>query len=445
MTAPSTQAFVHATGHHGFRDDKYYRFTKTSVTVMAGWPRMLAWQRSARKPAWRMVRPDCGRPSLDAPAACSGSCAISPDGERSEHCRRSEGDCLRAHDPWLRWCTLIPLEIREAVAIYPERHWHLLSLAARCGQPAVDLMNSNPALAWALASSWVFRATPVQEPIRAARRLLAPGRSQLDILAWLGFPATRAARRVLRKVDPRSIRVNSLLALHSGMRDPHVMQLLHHLPTLNHGAIRLASDPALRPWVTPQLLRDVVTTGNSPYGNMSRDRTEHHYANAAMQLQDCLRMLDFLEMDRRELRAVRTVHELGDRHEDLVHQMRNTDGVPRVRLNLPPAPFPGTAEIIPLQSEQALLEEGRAMSHCVGSYGPLVADGSTAVYRVMAPERATLAIARQGDTWHISDLKLARNRDAAPATLRAVKQWLRQEHVSGGSDQSRDSGHGASE
>lgn len=57
MTDRSALPFAHATGHHGFRDDKYYRFTKTSVTVMAGWPRMLAWQRSARKPGWRMVRP----------------------------------------------------------------------------------------------------------------------------------------------------------------------------------------------------------------------------------------------------------------------------------------------------------------------------------------------------------------------------------------------------
>lgn len=427
MTAQSAQPFSHATGHHGFRDDKYYRFTKTSVTVMAGWPRMLAWQRSARKPAWRMVRPEIGRPSLEEPVICAGACAISPNVQRSEHCQRHEGDCLLAHDPWRRWSALIPREVREAVAPYPERHWHLLSLAARCGPPAVDLMRSNPALAWALASSWVFRINPVQEPLRAARRLLARGRVQRDILAWLDFPASETSRRTLRKLDTRSIRVNTLLALRAGMQDADALRLLQHLPTLNHGAIRMACDPVLRPWITPHLLKDVVTTGDGPYGNLSPDRSEHQYAHAATQLHDCLRMMGFLEIEHREIGVIRSVHGLAERHDDLVRRLQNRGDRQRAPLALPPAPFEGTSDIIPLQSEAALLEEGDAMAHCIGSYGPLAATGDTAVYRVLAPERATLAIERQGNGWRISELKLARNQDAAPATWQAINAWLRRQ------------------
>lgn len=425
MTDRSALPFTHATGHHGFRDDKYYRYTRTSVTVMAGWPRMLAWQRSARKPGWRMVRPDLGRPSLDVPAACSGACAISLDGKRSKHCQRHEHDCLRAHDPFLHWCALIPREVREVVAPYPERHWHLLSLAARCGQPAIDLMRASPALAWALASSWVFRAKPVQEPMRAARRLLAPGRSQREILAWLDFPASESARRTLRKVDVRSIQVNTLLALRDGMQDADAMRLLRHLPALNHGAIRMACDPALRPWITPQLLQDVVAQGDRLNGNLGPDRSEHQYAHAAMQLQDCLRMQDVMAIARHELCGIRSLRELAARHDELVLRLNNRGGQQRSALVLPPAPLAGTADIIPLESEADLLEEGRLMSHCIGSYGPLLADGGTAVYRVMAPERATLALARHGDIWRISELKLERNQDASPATWNAVSAWLK--------------------
>lgn len=427
MTA-STAPFFRASGHAGFRDDKYYRYTRTSVTVMAGWPRLLAWQRSARQPAWRMVRPDISRPSLEDPVTCTGACAISLDGERSPHCQRHEGDCLLAHDAWLHWCALIPRGVREAVQPFSERHWHLLSLAARCGQPAIDLLHSNPALAWALASSWVFRAKPVRDPMRSARRLLAPGKSQRDILAWLDFPATEAARRQLRKLPPGQASVNNLLALRDAMRNPDAMKRLAHLPRLNHGIVRLLSDPELRPFASHALLMEIATRGHRPLHDDSPDRSEEKYARSAMTMRDCLRMMDVLGIPGTRLGNLRSRTELTNIHDRLVRRLRGAwnDGelVDRAPLTLPPPPFPGTAGIEPLTTEFDLFQEGDTMNHCVGSYGQLVASGAVAVYRITFPERATLAIEQQSGTWRISELKLANNKEPAPATRMAIASWL---------------------
>lgn len=428
MTAdPLPPAFTHATGHHGFRDGKYYRFGKTSVIVMAGWPRMLAWKRSAKYPQWQMLRPDCGKPSLQGPVACVGACAMSGEMARNKHCQRGEGDCLLAHDPWRRWSDLIPHDVREAVAGYRSRHWHLLSMAARCGQPAVDLMRSNPALAWALASSWVFRAEPVQNPMQSVRRLLAPGKSQRDILAWLDFPATETARRQLRKLEPRQVSVNALLVLRDALRDPEAMKRLGHLPVLNHGVIRLVADPELRPLASHALLMDIARPGSQPMRGDSMDRSEENYARSAMILQDCLRMMDALGVHQNSLRGLRSRTELIEFHDELTLRFRQQWAGDKEPRTLPPPPLSGTADIVPITTEQDLMHEGEEMKHCVGSYGSLVVSGRVAVYRVLAPERATLAISLEKKTWRIQDLRGIANAEASQETWRTVSAWLKGE------------------
>ena len=49
-------------------------------------------------------------------------------------------------------------------------------------------------------------------------------------------------------------------------------------------------------------------------------------------------------------------------------------------------------DIVALTEPRDLLVEGLRQHNCVASYAPAVARGDTYVYRVLAPERATLAI-----------------------------------------------------
>jgi hypothetical protein len=51
--------------------------------------------------------------------------------------------------------------------------------------------------------------------------------------------------------------------------------------------------------------------------------------------------------------------------------------------------------------------------------------GRAYIYRVLAPQRATLEIQLTGDKPKIGQLKLARNRNPDPATVAAVRAWLK--------------------
>jgi hypothetical protein len=90
----------------------------------------------------------------------------------------------------------------------------------------------------------------------------------------------------------------------------------------------------------------------------------------------------------------------------------------------PRSPLPETPDIRPITSAEELQREGRKMHHCAGGYVRRAARGECFFYRVVAPERATLAIERGPRGWRILDLKAVCNRKPSAATLRTVQAWL---------------------
>jgi hypothetical protein len=89
---------------------------------------------------------------------------------------------------------------------------------------------------------------------------------------------------------------------------------------------------------------------------------------------------------------------------------------------LPLPPLPGNDHIIPIYSDALLHAEGREMKHCVGSYTGRVRSHEAYIYKVLHPQRATLAI--NPKTYAIQELQLATNKKPSEATVLAVQQWL---------------------
>ena len=84
----------------------------------------------------------------------------------------------------------------------------------------------------------------------------------------------------------------------------------------------------------------------------------------------------------------------------------------------------GTDTIIPLTTERELLHEGSLQNNCVGSYGDVVSEGRTYIYRVLYPERATLSVAFRHGNWELDEIKGPSNCSVSRATRRHVLRWL---------------------
>jgi hypothetical protein len=103
----------------------------------------------------------------------------------------------------------------------------------------------------------------------------------------------------------------------------------------------------------------------------------------------------------------------------------------------PKPPLAGTATIVPLATYADLRLEGQAQQHCILSYAESILSGDYYVYRVLAPERATLGlgILRHGKMAMdivLEQLKGRHNTEVGDATWEAVETWLLGHHHLGG-------------
>jgi hypothetical protein len=84
-----------------------------------------------------------------------------------------------------------------------------------------------------------------------------------------------------------------------------------------------------------------------------------------------------------------------------------------------------------LINPEQLAEEGAQQVNCAATYAAWIENGCGYVYRVLRPERATVAIQQGPDgNWEIQQIRAKGNDPVTEATAQSVEKWLRAYSVS---------------
>ena len=295
---------------------------------------------------------------------------------------------------------------RAQLADFQHHSWELYT--AICRAPGVaELLAENVGLAVCLANFAALAPHPGQHPLRAVRRLL--GKRRRTIAASLGWPDREAAVRLLAKVEPEAAQLTNLRALRELAHDPRWLRRLSHLPRIDEDIARLIAHDVTREQCTQGLLLELAQPATRPSILPLIERLNLNMARA--------------NRPAPPLRSIEHAMTLSDRADDLVSPRRR-----RRMLTFGLAPVPGTPTIVPLRSSKALDEEAKEQCNCSanGTFDEEVAAGRVYLYRILAPERATLSVCLDEDTqrWRIADLRTRANGRPLPGTVRVVGDWL---------------------
>lgn len=405
------------------KDDKLYAFSEVRVIVVRGWPEMSAWTKSCGRPRWTRFRPEINfqggivsatrsrhrfrsgqliKTTSENEAAAEAPNASDSINDRANRLREAfeqEKQLVRDY-----FCN-VPVDVQNAIEPFPNRQWHLHVMAARCAG-SLDIVASNPALAYCLASGWVFSSHSSKDSARQMRRII--GFRRRDICGALGFPNAESAVAILSKVPASSCNIPWLLTIRDLLGDPDWRKILLHLPSLNSAVLLFIGNRAFRRRTSPQLLYEL---SNSP-----------SYLFKQMIVLLSLEK----KLGKRGPERFRSVKQLLDHLLELLWQANMPDNFDETDGSFPKPPIPGNGSIVPLENAGSLFEEGAEQHNCVANYRHSISSGNTYIYSVLKPERATLSVIPDaGGEWRIDQLLTASNQPVKKKTRRAVARWIR--------------------
>ena len=376
-------------------------------------------------PEFRILRP----PESDA-------LGFGEDGSSGSSGAQCKADAFDA----FRRC--IPDDLLSAIERFPGHQWALLRHMHQYSTFR-DLRDANPVLAFCLAN-----AAEIRRMSERSAKILAPARSHMKqkaILQWLGFPGTTAAVHLFRKIREDACMPYVLHGLREALSgDKRTLKLLSHLRAPNVGTIALASSPHCLPHVTPKLLEEIEASEEECDGHHTTDLLEEaillmarlHDTHRIPRFQSIRRIVEFHETVLMDYEAhlaalARAERERREQEKERQREQRRRARETRKKrlspdeVEFPPPPLPGIETLVPIQSVPELRQEGQRQHNCVGSYWRRVAHGEIYVYRVLAPERATLSIkCNASGNWCRDELKASHNRRVQSDTRRHVDWWL---------------------
>jgi len=179
------------------KNGKLYAFSENRLIVMRGWPEMSAWTRTWHDPRWSRTRPkiDFQHGIIHAVRSRRRSEPETPMLPGADLNKRLQ--LFKEQKVVRDYFSNVPPDVRDAIAPFWRSQWHLHVMAARCPD-SLDLIMSNPATAFCLASCWAFVQSPSRYGVRLMRRLI--GSRRRHICGALGFPEAESSVSVLAKI-----------------------------------------------------------------------------------------------------------------------------------------------------------------------------------------------------------------------------------------------------
>jgi len=286
---------------------------------------------------------------------------------------------------------------------------------------SVEMAGSAPILFW--LTSNMLGPAPAKAEVRRLYSL-----RRVSILESFCALSSRSHLKFLSKIREFGYSLKDLEMLRRILSDGEFLKKVRHYRQINW--------PVLKVFFTQRYVMDIGCAKDCLATDSCRDAFRYLY-KVCRDIRDIRMMCGLIgcKNPERQIFAMRSAFKIRELHDRIAREWNRKQGAPIVSSygeNLPPSPLKETKDIEHICKIEDLLEEGLLMRHCVGDFvhQDEVLRGDIFIYRVHAPERATMEVHRLPDgTFQIKQVKLYRNRKASEKTVRLLREWLNMQNI----------------
>ena len=315
----------------------------------------------------------------------------------------------------------IPWEVRKEAGAFENGYiagnqWFLIK-QSQLYPPFIDLMRANPALAYSFAHRKVLGLKTKRLGRKDTERLLS-GKHR-KIAAFLGLEDSNAVLNILKKVPASACIRHTMQNFLGNLKRKELWKTLLHLETIDEPVLNFYGSMRNYPnYFTPNKIFVEDIAG--------------HFTTYKELWVECIRPLYhiFHYLDD-EKHVFKSVAQMRNKYEKVI-QILNRQDLPARERKYPTPPFKGSDVIEPISTRRELFEEGFDQKNCIYSYDEDITAGRYYVYRILAPERATISLTKESNgrgrrkVWRIEEIKTRANNPAGWETIDVVNDWFEQ-------------------
>lgn len=401
------------TKQYGFKDGAMYISDEREQMYIKAWPDPKSLKRlwhnkwKAYSPEFRLISPKKGRIAQSAnisQLALNIEFDLKPPNISSSPRNKSKTfSALRS---------TLPDNVACLVEPFRNHQWNLIRFSFYVGDVATDLLDSNPVLAFMLANHAGY-AQQVAIPEQSEKAKKVASLKQKELLLRLKFPGTKSMVNLTKKIRPESVSPENLEALKSVLAETSFATTLSRMEIVNAGVLGIIANSKIAGTFDDRLLREISCVPR-----------ENYYPFTMHTLEEVCYMCKN-GRPRKTPPVFTSLKRLEEFHDELASGFMRVSSHKLRYCKIPMQPLPGTESIVPLNTPLKIQKEGDEQNNCVGSYAQRASKGGIYIYKVLAPERATLSIVRDaGGLWRMGELRRDRNQYVSANTQKAVEDWL---------------------
>jgi hypothetical protein len=306
----------------------------------------------------------------------------------------------------------IPKHVRSRILSFNYLQTTMLQLSAR-SEKALELLNDSPILLWLIAEKYHNRDWSLEKCD------IILGKKRKSILKEILGTGTKADVKFLKNIKLMHGEQDELHVIKTAILEGKQLGYLKHWHAIPIQVIALLqrfpnlSEAAFLKVIADKLY-DRIADGISDSYRICKLWDDIYHMGSALRIENLPAVLN----QAKSLDALLNIH---DRWMERLH--RKEIIISKGETFRKP-PIPGNDDIFPVLTFEDLLAEGKLMHHCVGGYVNKINSGSTYIYRVLRPERATLEITGHGRHARIGEFRKLYNQSPSSKTYLTVMNWL---------------------